>query len=187
MKAIQVAQLKALEVPWMVSPSLPELCLKTEDVDGRLSATVSFVGFFGEGTSTCVRWGMYRRIEVVFVDVLYARLFPEFSAVDQQRIDGYDWSRIPEFRDASGGFEGSIERTRVAWHESKICPSPSSYIVEGSDVIRSLNLSSGEFSHVLFMGHDFNVEVIAKCWDWRIVGEELSSVRVPHYINKDNV
>lgn len=173
MNTIPVAHLKALEVPWMVSPTLPELSLKTEVVEGRISATVSFVGFFGEGTSTCERWGKYRRIEVVFVDVLYARLFPEFSAVDQQRIDEYDWSGIPEFRDASGGLAGSIERTRAAWDQSKICPSPSSYIVEGSDVIRSLNLSTGEFSHVLFMGDDFNVEVIANRWDWRAVGEEL--------------
>ena len=158
----------------MLSPSVPELSLRTETNDGCVTAVVEFIGFFGDGTPTSEQWGKYRRIEVGFENVLYARLFPEFSTEDQERIDGYDWSAVPEFRDEKGGFAGSVERSRAAWSETMVCPSPSSYSVLGSDLVRKLGLNDAEFMHFLFLGDDFNVEVIAKDWTWCATGEALS-------------
>ncbi len=90
MNIATVPRLKTLEVPWMVSPSVPDLSLRIDTSNGCMTACVTFLGFFGENTPTSRQFGKYRSVEVQFRNVLFAKLFPEYSREDRERIDGYD-------------------------------------------------------------------------------------------------
>ena len=49
--------------------------------------------------------------------------------------------------------------------------SPSCYLLSNSDLISKLGLSDSEFKHLLFLGEDSSVEVLAKTWSWDVVEE----------------
>ena len=161
--------MRPLDVPWQISPSTPALGLGTKCVDAINHGYVTFLGWLGEDTTMHAQYGDYTQIAVVLKRILYAKLCPEYSVEDHRRLDTYDWGAIPEFRDKDGSLREHTRRFHDAWNASNRCPDPSAYIVEDSDTIECLGFNDDSFKHYIFIGDDFNIEVVAETFAWEVV------------------
>lgn len=165
---IATPQLVPLDVPWQISPSTPGLSFATEQVDGSNYGVVRFTGFLGQTTKLVDKHGNYVQVTVLLEDLVFASFYPEFSEEDKQRLDNYDWSKVPEFRDAAGSLKGSTERFHAQWNDTDVCPEPAAYRILGSERLASLGFHDDHFQHYLFVGDDFNVEAIAQKMKWEL-------------------
>lgn len=175
--------LQPLIVPWKISPSTPHLGVSTKSFEGVNHGFVTFMGFLGERTKLQARHGTYRQIAIVLESIVGVRMYPEFSPDDSERLESYDWEAVPEFRDDDGSLKNHVRRFHEQWIESDICPNPAAYVVEDSDWLRRLRFTPDApphllFQHYLFVGDDYNVEVIAKSLKWEIVGLDAESPSV---------
>lgn len=168
-------QLQPLVVPWSISPSAPSLGLASRNIDGTNHGYVTFMGFLGETTTLSSQHGRYKQIAVVLEHVQYAKLYPNHSAGDSDRLDSYDWSRVPEFADERNSFKGSLRRFHDQWNATNVCPQPSAFIVHESDLLSELRIPHDKFTHFLFLGDDFNVEVVAGAMTWQVVDEAVQA------------
>ncbi|MCE9606716.1 MAG: hypothetical protein K8U03_17640 [Planctomycetia bacterium] len=162
-------QLHPLIVPWSISPSTPSLGFASRNIDGVNHGYVTFVGFLGETTKLCSQHGRYKQIAVVLEQVQFAKLYPENSASDSARIDGYDWSLVPNFADENNALKGATRRFQDQWNATDLCPQPSAFTVHDSELLSDLRVPVDKFKHYLFVGDDFNVEVVAKSMTWQVV------------------
>jgi len=138
--------------------STTERELKLEELGGS-DLKVSFLGFFGNFFSGGdLEEGNYQNIAILFSGVVDRRYFPDFSKEAASRIDGYDWERVPEFRDENGSLAGHEDKFNEIWKETGICPNPSVYQVEDSDWAKSIG---SNITHYLVLGGDYNLEVLA--------------------------
>jgi len=144
-----------LKTPWMLSTTERELGLQEEGDE----LNVTFLGFFGNFVSD--EKEKYQNIQVTFSGVNDYRYFPEYSEDDAKRLDGYDWEKIPEYRDEQGGLANHRKIFDSVWRETAVCPNPSIYEVkESSWVVESS--SSKSLKHYLILAGDYNLEVIAE-------------------------
>lgn len=178
-------RLKPLIVPWMVSPSVPQLQLSVAE-DGE-SAVVQFIAFFAlRAEWTGNQQIGFTHVEVVdrpiesfpnnpeyaivrmtFEKVAWAHIAPAFGDRDVLNPDEFDDSLVP----FSGPFTDVGEWLRdfhSLWRNTGDCPDPGAYVVESSLRLASLNLP--EYTHIVVQGHDEYVEVIAQRWEWHEVG-----------------
>jgi hypothetical protein len=162
-------QLHPLIVPWQISPSTPSLGFATRNIDGINHGYVTFMGFLGEMTNLCAQHGRYKQVAVVLEQVQFAKLYPDRSASDSARVEGYDWSLVPNFADEHNSLKGAIRRFHDQWNATDICPQPSAFTVCDSDLLRDLRIPVDTFKHYVFLGDDFNVEVVAKSMTWQLV------------------
>jgi hypothetical protein len=93
-------------------------------------------------------------------------MFPEYSASDRDRIDGYNWDVVPEFRDEDGSLKTSQSQFDAQWVAAGLCPDPRMYEVDDSELLEALGLSG--FQHYLVLGNEYHLELVAKHWDWRV-------------------
>lgn len=186
-----MSKLQLLCVPWMISPSTPHLGVSTKSFDGVNHGFVTFMGFFGQRTKGESLYGQYRQVAVILEGIVGVRMYPEFSPDDSERLESYDWEAVPEFRDEDGSLKNHGRRFDEQWSNSDICPNPAAYIVEDSDWLRQLRFTPDapphlRFQHYLFVGDDYNVEVIAKSWKWEIVGSDVESPSVASSVESGN-
>lgn len=165
---VSTPRLAPLDVPWKISPSAPALSLATEYVDGDNFGVVRFIGFLGQETKLAEQHGNYVSVIVLLERLVFATFYPEFSNEDKERLDNYDWSDVPEFRDTAGSLKGSVDRFHAQWNDTGICPEPAAYRIVESDRIARLGLQDDHFKHFLFVGDDFNVEAIAQNMKWEL-------------------
>jgi hypothetical protein len=178
-----MSKLQPLDVPWQISPSTPHLGVRTKSFDGVNHGFVTFMGYLGEGTTLYRKHGTYRQIAVILESIVGVRMYPEYSPDDSERLDSYDWEAIPEFRDDDGSLRNHVKQFHEQWNTTDICPDPAAYLVEDSDWLFRLRFTPDapphlQFQHYLFVGSDYNVEVIAKSWKWEIVGSDTESPSV---------
>jgi hypothetical protein len=128
---------------------------------------VAFTGLLRDRTLS-IEGGQHRQIAMTCEYVIYAKLFPSSSDEDKQRIESYDWSLVPEFIDVDGSFKGHARRFTEQWDSTGCCPDPSVYVIEGSDLVNFLVHEPESFTHYLFIGDDYNLEVIAKSSSWQV-------------------
>ena len=169
-----------LSVPWMISPSTPQLGFNTKSFDGVNHGFVTFMGFFGEQTKVQARYGQYRQVAVILEGIIGVRMYPEFSLDDKERLDGYDWDAVLKFGDDDEALKNHVRKFRELWNNSDICPGPAAYVVEDSDWLRRLGFTPDapphlRFQHYLFVGDDYNIEVIAKSLKWEAVRSEVGT------------
>ena len=170
-----MARLRPLTVPWKISPSNPSLALATKAFDGINHGYVTFMGLLGEATKLVSKYGAYQQIAVTFDRIVYARLYPEFSPDDVERLDSYDWDMVLKFQDKEHGFRDHYRTFHDQWNATNICPDPAAYIVEKSDLVQRLGIEDAAFQHYLFVGDDYNVEVIAQSLTWQVVAHSPDS------------
>jgi hypothetical protein len=162
-------KLYPLDVPWQISPSVPLLSFAVKNFTGMNHGYVTFDAVLGEVTELSRKYGHHKQVAVVLEQVIWSKFYPEFSTEDSERLNSYDWDDIPEFRDEEGSLKGHERRFHDQWNTTGRCPRPSAYLVAGSDLLRRLGFSDDSFKHYLFVGDDYNVEVVARSMTWEII------------------
>ena len=187
-------RLRPFAVPWMVSPSVPNLRLFACE-DGIASPTyVRFFAYFalragtGPGTTESQRVGFSTAeiatdpdtcclqdaadglVEITFEAGSRARFSPAFSDRHVLNPEEFDDSAIP-YSAVPVDVEAWQADFQSQWLKTGNCPDPGAYLVESSEWLANLNLRGCE--HIVIEGHDAYVEVIAKSWR----GREITAPR----------
>ena len=171
-----------LNVPWMISPSMANLKLMSEE-NGR--TLVQFFGLFGfepldekEATKSdlghgtrglkldpSVKGGRHQLISLVFKNVGWLLRNPQHSDRDVIDETMFDWSNI---RGRIGVGEGVAEwqkRCLMEWNNTRIAPNPSAYIVSNSDW-NAREAEQWRLKHYLVLGESSSIEVLAEDFEW---------------------
>jgi hypothetical protein len=174
-------RLKPIVVPWMVSPSVPQLRLSVHDADK--SAAVQFFAHFalragwtksqligfphvdlvrnpGEQSANDPAYGLVR---MAFEAVAWAQTSPAHSDREVLNRAEFDTSAIP-YSSPSSDVGAWLRDFQSLWLKSGNCPDPRAYRVEFSGRLADLNLRG--YEHILIAGRDEYVEVIARRWRW---------------------
>jgi hypothetical protein len=174
-------RLRPLVVPWMVSPSVPQLRLST--VEGGQTAAVQFIAHFalrGEWTDNqrigfpqaeVVRSPIesplndpaYGLVGLTFQQVAWAHKSPAFSDREVLNPEEFDASAIP-YSTPSADVGAWLRDFQSLWLKTGNCPDPRAYLVDSSLRLANLNLQG--YKHIVIEGHDEYVEVIAQNWHW---------------------
>lgn len=127
-----------VEVPWMISPSVP--CLRMEPNGQAKQLAVTFIGFFeleagldpvapsivrepGEFiASNTAKGSEYRLVRIVFEEGLHARTRPAFSDLEVVPEQSYDWSNVPSGIQDDETAEESVARVGKIWKTTGLCP-----------------------------------------------------------------
>lgn len=173
-------RLQPLCVPWQISSSTPNMEIHSKSVGGVNHGRIVFLGCFGIATELCARHGRFGQVAVTLDWTVGIRMYPDFSEQDTGRLTGYDWSAIPKFRDANGGFSNYVELFHAQWNFTNICPNPSVYVLEESEWTRQMGYGKDgppqlQFNHYIFLGDDYNVEVLARSLEWEILETDSES------------
>ncbi len=161
-------RLVPVEVPWMISPSANDLCLR---VDEEGLARISLSGWFKygtsklEGTNAEIQPGTYAEVVVEIRVAFYSCL--SAAARQDTVIDHalYDTSSIsPEENETV--FE-LMDRNEAVWQRTLVCPDPSFYLVSESERVRASSaLRRLNVSHWILVGHDAYIEVVGGKMRW---------------------
>jgi hypothetical protein len=177
-------KLMPLHTSWMVSPSTPFLRLVALESASRELTHVEFVAYNQcEDTSStvsgtglrvvqppitfqaaeAVERGPYRLLRIAFRGCVGARMYPAHS--DSQVVDEcvYDWTQVPGRWSPGEDIYAYLERDRVVWRQSGVCPDPRVYEVVNSPWLEEMQLEGDQrWKHYLILGHDAFVEVVAE-------------------------
>ena len=170
-----------LAVPWMVSPSVPNLRLS--EVEDGLPVVVQFtahfvlraeqidsqrIGFPEVEVTRCSRdfhakAPVYGLVRLTFEKVVSARCMPAFSEREILNPEEFDVSAIP-YATPSEDVGAWLSNFHSLWLKTGYCPDPRVYRVESSHWIANLKLRNVE--HFVIEGHDEYLELIAERWRW---------------------
>ncbi len=109
--------------------------------------------------------GPYQLVRIRLLGLVASRMLPGFS--DSEVVDPkvYEMSTVPCQQTTGQSVDEWLRQFRHLWMTERLCPDPRMYEVEESSWRAELGLRR-DFTHLLVMGHDAYVEVIAKSWDW---------------------
>lgn len=175
-------RLKAIEVPWMVTPSGANLRLMASEEPERVE--VRLVAYFwleedqrfrdqADLSQEALDWinaTCYQSVRLTF-GAGWARMSPAVGAGQVVRQSDYDWSSIHLAED-TGDTASYLVRFRAEWRRQGYCPNPSFYRVEESDWIKQVDAAKYGVTHYLVVGHDYSVEVLGTKFEWAIANEE---------------
>jgi hypothetical protein len=177
-----------LPVPWMVSPSTPNLVVTTGEGDDAL---VEFVGLFGaesEGARDLppahvmvapaapqlapdLKSGRYQKVSIRFRTAGWVSRNAQHS--DREVVDEslFDWSNVPGA--CHDGDPGTF-RTRMQerWQKTGIAPNPGFYIVENS-TWRTAQAQRWKLRHYLILGDQCSIDLLAQDFEWESKGRVL--------------
>lgn len=189
-----------VQVPWMISPSTPFLEVFASEDSADKPTVARFIGYFaleeatessppeskqgagsdqvflvsnpflGTPSDTTRGPSRYKKVAVRFTQGIWVSFQPTFDDFSGEQPD-YDWSQVPNFFDPNQGLEVWNRKLHEEWSRTSWCPSPRMYEVKGSGWLKDLDLVSLDFKHFLLLGHDAEVEIIAKSWEWKIEGD----------------
>lgn len=172
-----------VEVPWMISPSVPYLRLQSNSQGQPTSVT--FIGFFeleaglepavpsvvrdpGEFVhSNTAKGSEHRLVRVVFDEGLHARARPAFSDLEVISEQSYDWSNVLSGIEDNETAEESVARVGRLWKTTGLCPDPRMYEVRESKWLHELGLDPMRWHHYILLGHDDYIEVVARKYEWQ--------------------
>ncbi len=178
-------RLRPVRVPWAISPSVPYL--RVQESGGGLPQFATFIAHFpyqppdqeAAGSEARLRIvndpgvfvpandaeaARFRLVRVNFEGGSRYRTLPAFSDSEVVREADYDWSLVPGLRPGEA-IDRYLRRLREDWNRSGISPDPRMYEVERSKWVAESGLSPG-IRHLLLLGHDEFVEVLATAWSW---------------------
>lgn len=179
-------QLVPVRVPWMVSPSVPYLRLASSESQSDIESAISFIAHFGlehpqeESTDVPPRkiaspyhpksdrgapTGPYQLVRVRLHGHIAGRMLPGFSDREVVNPALYDRSLIPCPYTIGQCIDEWLHQFQHLWMKQRLCPDPLMYEVKESSWCSELGLTR-DWKHILVLGHDSYVEVIAKDWDW---------------------
>ena len=178
-----------LSVPWMISPSMPNLKLMLEE---NGSALVQFFGLFGyepltesdaakpdlgQGTRGLrldpnMKRARHQLISMAFKNVGWLLRSPQHSDREVVNESLFDWSDV---RGRMRADEAAVEwqrRCLEEWRETRIAPDPSVYIVTNSDW-NAREAKQWGLKHYLVLGDSSSIEVLAQDFEWSSEGGVL--------------
>ncbi|TXH77513.1 MAG: hypothetical protein E6Q88_00940 [Lysobacteraceae bacterium] len=173
-----------VQVPWMISPSVPYL--RIESPESAPLASVTFIGFFQlEGDpvnragptvisdpgsfvpSDTAKGSQHRLVRVLFGEGAQVRKRPAFSDLEVIPEQSYDWSNVFSGIQDGETPEASVARVGHQWKITGFCPDPGMYEVRESNWLREIGLDPNQWRHYILLGHDEYVEVIAREYEWQ--------------------
>jgi hypothetical protein len=177
-------KLTPLHVPWMVSPSTPFLRLVALESASQEHTHVEFVAYnqcedappsvSGTGlrvvqapntfqVAGAVERGPYRLLRIAFKGSVGARMYPAHSDSQVVNESVYDWTQVRGRWSPGEDIYAHLERDRVSWQHTGVCPDPRVYEVVNSPWLEEMQLEGDQrWKHYLILGHDAFVEVIAE-------------------------
>lgn len=184
-------KLIAFDVPWQVSPSTSFLRLHAGEVSDDAPTSVTFVGHFAnrrrsiavgdatregitavanpyEAAGKSEQRSVYAIVEIEFLDASRARMEPAHS--DREVLDParFDRSRL-RVPSLTLPVDEYLREYRRVWASTGNCPDPGAYSVRDSIWIGDLGIDGA--AHFVVRGHDAYVELIARGWRWRELGD----------------
>jgi hypothetical protein len=187
--------LQPVRVPWRISPSTSFLTVAANESDRDRNVQVTAVAQFGleyrlpdEGIAETAaqvssinaemvrpvglagRSGPYKQLRLVFKKAGWVRISPACGdGVIPNR--GYDWSAFEFLRQKGGeGIEDYRTKFWRLWRDTGFCPDPQVYNVIGSPWLLSVAGDMPHLMHLLVMGDDMYVDVLAESWSWEVIG-----------------
>jgi hypothetical protein len=175
-----------VQVPWMVSPSVPHVRLIAPESQSDGSAAITFIAHFGlehlkpepkdevptkvfspydAMTKLGPPEGPFQLIRIRLISHIASRMLPGLSDSEVIAPDRYDMTAIPCGYLPGQGVKEWLRQFQDSWRRQGRCPDPRMYEIKDSLWREELG-ASGDFKHVLILGHDAYVEAIAKNWEW---------------------
>ena len=155
-------RLQAVPVPWMVSPSVPEIRIGiVENAHARVALDVAVLPSAPNDASGLVNRG----VEVLFRHGQWVRTYPPASDTDPVPIGLFDRSAL-EFKSVTGDLDGWMRRFREEWRRQGNCPDPGFYEVLGSQWIVEEHAARFGCRHFVLVGHDLWMEVLCTDVEW---------------------
>jgi hypothetical protein len=156
-------RLLVVPVPWMVSPSVPELRIKTiENAGTQVALDVLALDGAGDDSSELISRG----VEVGFGHGQWVRTYPAASDRDPIPGDLFDRGSLGTGADL-GDPDAWLRRFRVQWRDQGNCPDPGFYEVAESAWISEVNAARFGCQHFVLAGHDLWMEVLCMGFTWR--------------------
>lgn len=183
-------KLLPMPVPWMISPSKPNLKLiVTEDE----KAQVQFVGFFGfeknievdekdkdqillfdnVGIYPNIKFGRYQMISMNFSNIGWIKRTPQYSEREVVDETIFDWSDVGGRKLAQEDIAAWRNKFMQTWSAERVCPNPSFYLVENSDWISQSEMKKWGLKHYLILGESSSIEILAQAYDWDSKGSMI--------------
>ena len=155
-------RLQVMPVPWMVSPSVPELRIRImENGDTQVALDVAVLPTVLDDASELVNCG----VEVHFRHGQWVRTHPAASDIDAVPTGLFDRSAV-EFGSVTGDPKSWMRRFRAEWMRQGHCPDPSFYEVLESRWIKEENAARFGCRHFVLVGHDLWIEVLCVAVEW---------------------
>lgn len=151
-------RLVVVPVPWIVSPSVPELRISITE-NGHTVVRVD-VGTLPSSVDASLTT---RGVEVIFHHGQWVRTYPAIDDIDPMREHAFDSSSIPYGSDDA---PDALRRFREAWVHSGVCPDSRFYEVVGSTWIADENAARFGCRHFVIVGHDIWMELLAVDYEW---------------------
>jgi hypothetical protein len=181
-------KLVPVSVPWMISPSVPQLRAHFDSAGSP--ASVTFIGFFkcddlpsapdyfSQKPHVVERelqfearplseTAPFRMVRITFDQCISLRNVPAFSDIDALNEDDWDWSQVTSTLLPGETTEQNVVRTRDLWLSSGICPDPRMYeVVSPGRSIASNPVATRDWHQYLMLGRDEHIEFTCKIWHW---------------------
>ncbi|SKC08469.1 hypothetical protein [Luteibacter sp. 22Crub2.1] len=175
-------------VPWQVSPSVPHLKLQVGH--DRKPSSATFIGHFNDRehqlpsvpNSVPKRIGVpdaftpedgrtlgrFQMVRVSFLGGLDSRVCHAVSDIEVLSERDFDWSAVPGGLLPGEKVSDNVKRIDAQWRTTGICPDPGVYEVQHSIWLRELGLDRRSLRHIIILGHDDYLEIIADDWQWEL-------------------
>ena len=154
------SQLLALPVPWMISPSVSGIVVRTIEND---NTEVEVDAEMLEGTA---------RIAIVFRSGQWVRMAPADSDASTLPEAKFDHAQIPASKIA---LTASYPRDfRELWVQLGSCPDPGFYEVKESPWLTEANAARFGCRHFVVCGRDMWLEVLALDYSWSVTNKAAS-------------
>jgi hypothetical protein len=155
-------RLQVVAVPWMVSPSVPEMRISiVENGHTRVALDVAILPSRPDEEPGLVNRG----VEIHFEHGQWVRTQPAASDTDPLPPDLFDRSAVA-FGDVGDDIDGWMRRFRAEWEREGTCPDPRFYEVLESHWLVEEKAHRFGCRHFALVGHDLWMEVLCKSFEW---------------------
>lgn len=157
-------KLRAMSVPWMVSPSVPEMRISI--VENGHSVVLLDAAVLPSLLADSEHLAN-RGVEVQFEHGQWVRTHVAASDANVLPRDLFDWSAVEFANVAAEDVDGWTRAFRAEWMRRGDCPDPRFYEVLDSRWVREENAQRFGCRHFVLVGHDLWMEVLCTTTTWR--------------------
>lgn len=182
-------QLRPILVPWMISPSISDLQLRTRETEPVVQVILNAFFKYGLVPETGLRNSElphYSKSQphlpradtdfLVLLEFHFVRVAIDHSSFSPRSVidvDAFDRSLIPVTRDnkSEAAALDYLQRINEFWMTTGVPVDPGMYEVLGI----SDNQEHEKSRHYLIRGHDRYIEVRAEEWNWSVIDKQDTS------------
>jgi hypothetical protein len=157
-------ELKPVDVPWMVSPSVSCLMIVVNENKG---AIVSFnASILPPGSNSCEEL-LNKRVEVHFISGQWVRISPAYSDIYTIPPNHFDRENIDSLITTDVEDPDYFIRFRELWTKSGKCPNPNFYKVRNSEWLIGSGADRFGCEHYVLDGRDMWLEILCRLISWK--------------------